>query len=175
MDAAAATLLMAAQRLQHGGALDRANYGRIVSQLREVTDQLTALEKRSGNQEARPVNYTAMLRDTAAMTSPLSEEIMVEGPAHDLHDLLCVLAEYALTAGHNPIDVRLEVNRKKNEAKEMCVTELVVHSSDIPDFLRRKLWEAVRIRRGEVSVIAEPERCRIEFKLPIERRRAAAA
>jgi hypothetical protein len=175
MYAAVATLEMNARRLQLGEKLDRSNYRRIVSQLREVTDELTALEKRGERQTPRSVNFAAMLRDTTATTLPLLEEIIVEGPAHDLRDLLCSLVAYARTVGRDPIDLRVEVKRKNSAAGEMCVTEFVVRSPDVPDFLQRKLWNAIRARHGEVSVVSEPERSRIGFRLPIAPRRAAQA
>jgi len=98
------------------------------------------------------------------------EYVMVQGPAHDLRDLVCSLAEYALTVARDPVDLRAQVMYTSNQGRGVCATELVIQSPDVPDFLRRKLWDAVRIRHGEVSVVLEPERCRVKFTLPIERR-----
>jgi hypothetical protein len=173
MQTAAATLLIAARQLQHGGAMGPPDYGRIASQLREVTDQLASLEQRAAGYETHPVNFAEMLRATGVTTAPLPEEMMVEGPANDLRDLLCVLVEYAGTVGHGAIGLRPEVKCKNSGPRQMCVTELTVRSSDVPDFLQRKLWEAAHRRRGEVSLISELQSCRIEFRLPIERRRMA--
>jgi hypothetical protein len=181
MYAAVATLQMAARQLQLGGGLDPSKYGRIVTQLREVTDQLTAVHRRAGNQKTDPVNFTEMLREAMATASPGSngiampvlEDVMVEGPANDLRDLLSSLFEYALTVGRDPIDLRTQVRQTGPQLRPVYATELVIQSPDVPDFLRRKLWDAVRVRRGEVCVISEPERCRVEFALPIERRSAA--
>ncbi len=107
------------------------------------------------------------------MQPPLGE-IMVEGPARDLRDLLCCLLEYALSVGRNPIDLRVAIKGMSSAARKVCATELVVQSRDVPDFLRRKLWETIRARRGEVSVVIEPECCRLGFTLPIERRQVSA-
>jgi len=185
MDAAVATLQMAARQLQLSGGLERCEYSRIMTRLREVTDELSAVERRTGKQKPDPVDFTVILRAALATASPLvdrhqsgfalslPEGIMVEGPSHDLRDLLCSLFEYALSVGRDPIDLRVEVGCRHSKGREMCATELAVESSDLPDFLRRKLWDAIRMRRGEVSITAEPARCRIGFTLPIERRRAA--
>jgi hypothetical protein len=87
-----------------------------------------------------------------------------------LHDLLSSLVEYARTVGRDPIELRAQVMHKSGDDRAMCLTELVIQSPDVPDFLRRKLWDSARTRRGEVSVISEPECCRVEFALPVERR-----
>lgn len=181
MYAAVATLQMAARQLQLSGELDRSKYSRIMAQLREVADELTAFERRTGKQKADPVNFTAMLREAVAIAGhdgngivmQLAEDVMVEGPANDLRDLVCCLVEYALSVGRGPADLRAQVKQTSNQLRAMCATELAIPSPDVPDFLRRRLWDAVRTRRGEVSVICEPEHCRIEFTLPIERRSAA--
>jgi hypothetical protein len=182
MHAAVATLQMAARQSQLDGGLDQSKYSRIMTQLRQVADQLTAVDQRAGKQKADPVNLTEMLRDALAAASPAvaqngvampePEEAMVEGPANDLRDLVSSLFEYALTVGPKPIDLRTQIKQTSPQPRAMYATELVIQSPDVPDFLRRKLWDAVRIRRGEVSVISEPDRCRIEFMLPVERRLA---
>ncbi len=185
MYAAVATLQMAARQLQLSGAADRSKYSRIMSQLREVTDELTALERRAGKQKADPVNITEMLRTAAAMAAPApdrdrkriaiqaAEDVIVEGPAHDLRDLICSMLEYAFTVGCDAVDLRVDTTRKCNELRDMCSIEMVIQSTDVPDFLRGKLWNTVRIRRGEVSIVSEAQRCRIGFTLPVERRLAA--
>jgi len=179
MYATVATLQMAAQRMQLSGELDQSKCRRIMSQLRQVADELIDSERRLGKQKANPVNFSAVMHDAAAgqdkrrIVMRLADEIMVEGPGHDLHDLLCSLFEHALTVGCEPIDARVEVKCVDNPVRDVCSTELCIQSPDLPDFLQRKLWDAVRARRGEVSLISEPERCRIGFTLPIERRRAA--
>lgn len=180
MHAAVATLQKAAQQLQRSDQLDRSKYGRIITQLRQVTDELNGFERRAAKQKADPVNFTQMLRAALTMASPtpgedgiVPEDVMVEGPANDLRDLVCGLAEYALTVGCDPVDLRTQIKCTRNAAQSMSTTELNFHCPDVPDFLQRKLWDAVRIRRGEVSVISEQKRCRIVFALPVERRLAA--
>jgi hypothetical protein len=55
----------------------------------------------------------------------------------------------------------------------MCVAELVVRAAEFPDFLLQNLWKVVRNRGGVVSTVSEPQKSRIRFTLPIERRQAA--
>jgi hypothetical protein len=186
MHAAVETLQMAARQMQLSGELERSTYSRIMTQLREVTDELTAVERRMEKREAGPVNFTEILRaavatappppdqDASGLVTQVPEGIMVEGPAHNLRDLLNSLVEYARTVGRDPIELRVHIKHGAGEVRTTCSTELIIQSPDVPDFLRRKLWDAARIRRGEVSVICEPECCRVEFTLPIERRQESA-
>jgi hypothetical protein len=181
MSAVVATLQRATQQLQLSESLERSDYSRITAQLRVVTAQLTAAERRTAKKTPAPVYFTGMLRVAAAPGSPAAEPdacaremlvpegIKVEGPAHDLHDLISGLVEYARTVGGEPIELRAQVEEESGDAGAVCAMELVVRSPDLPDFLRRKLWEAARARRGRVTVISEPECCRIEFTLPIVR------
>jgi hypothetical protein len=83
--------------------------------------------------------------------------------------------EYALTVARGPIDLHAEIKRESNNVRAVCATELLIQSSDVPDFLRRKLWDTIGKRRGEHSIILEPECCRVRFTLPIERRSAPAS
>jgi hypothetical protein len=183
MQTAVATLQRAARQLNISGGLDRSKCRRVIAQLREVTDELTAFERRGGKQKAEPVNFTQMLLDGLAAASPSAgsdrnsvavsgaEDTMVEGPANDLRDLLSSLFEYA---GRGPVEMCAQVKPMSHGLGAGYATELTIQSPDIPDFLRRKLWDAVRVRRGEVCVSSEPERCRIKFTLPVERRSATA-
>lgn len=180
MHAAVATLQRAARQMQLSGNLERSEYGRIVTQLRDVADTLAGFERRTGKQKAAPVDFSAMLHRAAAPASPsagecdatplVPEGVMVEGPAHDLQDLLAGLVDYARTTGGDAVELRAQIKYTNGETRAVCVTELVVHSPNVPDFLRRMLWEAASSRHGEVSVVCEPQLCRIEFILPIERR-----
>ena len=180
MYAAVAALQKAQRQLQLDGGRDPSKYGRIMTQLREVTDQLTAVHRRAANHKADPVNFTQLLREALATATAGNtgiaaagpEDVMVEGPANDLRDLLSSLFEYALTVGRDPIELHAHVRQEEPEPRAAYVTELVIQSPDVPDFLRRKLWDAVRARHGEVRVISEPQRCRIEFALPVDRRAA---
>jgi hypothetical protein len=184
MHAAVATLQKTARQLQLSGELEQSAYSRIMNQLREVTEQLSASERRRAKQKAGPVNFTALLRGALAsapatadahadgLAAAVPRDIWVVGPAHDLRDLLCSLIEYARAVGCDPIELRADI-QPNGSAGPVCATELIIQSPDLPDFLRRKLWDAVRIRRGEVSVVSELARCRIGFTLPIERRIAA--
>ena len=173
----------AARQLNTSG-LDRSKCRRIIAELREVTDELTAFERRGGKPKADPVNFAEMLLDGLAAASRSAgsdrnsvavsgaEDAMVEGPANDLRDLVSCLFEYA---GRGRIELCAEIKPISPGAGAGYATELIVQSPDLPDFLRRKLWDAVRARRGEVCVSSEPERCRIQFTLPVECRSAAAA
>jgi len=181
MQTTVATLQRAARQLNTSG-LDRSKCRRIIAELREVTDELTAFERRGGKQKADPVNFAEMLLDALAAASLSAgddsvavsgaADAVVEGPANDLRDLVSCLFEYA---GRGRIELRAHVKPMSPGPGAGYATELTVQSPDIPDFLRRKLWDAVRARRGEVCVSSEPERCRIQFTLPVERRSAAAA
>jgi hypothetical protein len=185
MNAAVATLQMAAQQQHLSGELERTEYSRIVAQLREVAKDLSAFERRTGQLTAAPVDFTEMVRVAVAAASPpanqddggratlMPEGIMVEGPAHDLRDLLDCLTEYAFSMGAHPAGVRVEIKRQESRGRDACMIELFVQSPDVPDFLRRKLWDTVSKRRGEVSIVSEPTCCRIGFTLPIERRQTA--
>jgi hypothetical protein len=84
--------------------------------------------------------------------------------------MVCGLIEYAFTFARDPIVLRTDIKYPGNQARAVCSTELAIQSSDVPDFLRHKLWEVVRSRGGEVSVVSEPECCRVVFTLPVERR-----
>jgi len=184
MHPAVATLEMAARQLQLSGELERSEFGRIMLQLRSVADGLSTVERRIAKQKAASVNFAALLRSAIAPTDPAcrqdddarlpKQEMTVEGPAHDLRDLLCSLVEYARAVGTEPLEWRAHIKQDIGATRAKCTTELVVQSPDLPDFLRRKLWDAARIRGGEVSVISEPTLCRIEFTIPIDRREAAA-
>jgi hypothetical protein len=180
MDGAVATLQMAARELQLADAADRSRYAGIVSQLRAVAEQLTALERRTGAQKAAAINFAAMLRDAATSAAATAEragqriavqlpdEAMVEGPAHDLRNLIGGMVEYAVTVGCDAITLNIDGDNARG--RNTCVTEFTVRSRDVPDFLQRNLWNAVSVRRGEVSIVCEAQSSRIRFKLPIERR-----
>jgi hypothetical protein len=178
MHAAVSDLKMAAQRLRLSGELDVPNYTRMMTQLREFGEQLATFERRAGTQNVEPVNLTELIRKVAGpvttvhagneIATGLSEPFIVEGPTEDLRDLLSCLVEFARGVGPDPIDLRLELQCDENRQK--CLIGLVIRSSDVPDFLRRKLWDAARARRGEVSITTEPDRGRIAFVLPLERR-----
>ena len=183
MHTAITALQTAARRLQLFGGLEQSQCSQIMTQLREVADQLHALERRRGEEKADPVNFTDLVRRAlgaasvpaagrAARTAILQvpEDVIVEGPAHDLRDLVCSLIEYAFTVTRNSIELRADIRYTGNQARAVCSTELTLQSSDVPDFLRQKLWEVVRVRRGEVSVVSEAECCRVIFTLPVERR-----
>lgn len=182
MDAAIATLQMAARQLQISGSLEQSSFSRIMTQLRTVTDELAAFRGRAGHQQGDPIDFTAMLREAAVTANQggsgfpveVSDGLVVQGPADGLRDLLCCLLEYAVTVGGDRIELRAAIKQTGSQDRAMCATELLIPPTDVPDFLRRKLWDAVRVRRGEMRVASGPDRCRIEFTLPIERRLAAA-
>jgi hypothetical protein len=95
MHAAITALETAARQLQLSGGLEQSQYSQIVAQLREVSDQLNALERRKAEENAAPVNFTDLVRralgaaaipagqtaSTVVVQAP--EDVMVKGPAHD--------------------------------------------------------------------------------------------
>jgi hypothetical protein len=176
MHPAVATLQQAARRLQHSGNMDSSKYTWMMSQLRGVTAELDASERRARDQKTDPVNITELLHEVlakAGVAMQLPNEIMVAGPTQSLRDLFGCLIEVALGAQPNSLDLRAAAGRRKDKARETFTIELAIQSPDVPDFLRRKLWEAARARGGEVSIVSELDCCRIGFSLPIERRLAA--
>jgi hypothetical protein len=172
----------AARQLRLSGGLEQSQYSQIVAQLREVSDQLNALERRKAEEKASPVNFTDLVRHAlragsvpagqAARTAivQVPEDVMVKGPAHDLRDTVCSLIEYVLTVARDPIKLHADIRYIGHQARAVCSTELTIQSPDVPDFLRQKLWEVVGRRRGEVSIVCAPECCRVVFTLPVERR-----
>ncbi len=176
MHAAVATLQQAARRLQHSGNLDPSKYTWMMSQLRGVTAELDASERRARDQKTDPVDITELLREVlakAGIAMELPDNTIVAGPAQGLRDLLGCLIEVALGARPNSLDLRVETGGEKDKAQKTFTIELAIQSPDVPDFLRRKLWEAAQARGGEVSIVSEPDSCRIRFSLPTERRLAA--
>jgi hypothetical protein len=176
MHPAVATLQQAARRLQHSGNMDASKYAWMMSQLRGVTAELDASERKARNQKTDPVDITELLHEVlakAGIAMQLPDTIMVAGPDQSLSDLLACLIEVALGAQPNSLQLHVEAGRKCGKARETFTIELAIQSPDVPDFLRRKLWEAARVRCGEVSIVAELDCCWIRFSLPIERRLAA--
>ena len=180
MHAAAAKLQTAAQRLI-SGVTERSDYTQIISQLRAVANELAALERRAGQGKADPVHLTAMLWDAAAKASSASgqsgitvaavEGITVEGPAADLQELISSLLEFALGMARDTVEIRADSAFIGSRAA--CALKLVVRCADMPDFLRRKLWDVAHRRRGQVSIVSEADRCRVTLTLPLERRLVA--
>jgi len=180
MHAAAATLQTAAQRLI-SGVTERSDYTQIIAQLRAVANELAAQERRAAPGKADPVDLTAMLCDAAAKASSAAgqsaitvvaaEEITVEGPATDLHELISSLVEFALGTTRAASEIRID--KACIGSRAAGALELAVGTADLPDFLRRKLWEVAHRRRGQVSIVSEANRCRLTLTLPLERRSAA--
>jgi hypothetical protein len=180
MDAAVATLRTAARELQVASLADKPTYARIVTQLRRVAEQLNAAERRAGQEAAEPVDFAVIWRDALtttalvgaghAVTLRLPDHVMVKGPASDLRALVRGMVEYAFTTGCESIEMRVE---NSGAARQVCVTELAVRTREFPDFLQQNLWKVVRSRSGEVSTVSEPQKTRIRFMLPMERRHGA--
>lgn len=181
MHPAIAMLQTTAQALEVSGGLDQSTCSRLMGQLQRITEELVAVERRAGKQKADPVDFTAILRDALATASygvdeehgagkKIPEDVYVEGPSHDLRDLMGSLIEYARSVGPDPVDLRTQVNYTSDQNRAVCMTELAVGTANVPDFLQRKLWETIRARRGVISVISGPQGCCIRFSLPIERR-----
>lgn len=183
MDGAVATLRTAARELQVASLADKPTYTRIVAQLRRVAEQLNAAERRASQEAVDPVDFAAIWRDalpTSALvagagqpvTLHLPDHVMVKGPASELRALVRAMVEYAFTLGCDAIELRAD---GRGPARQTCITELVVRAREFPDFLQQNLWKVVRGRGGEVSTVSEPEKLRIRFTLPIERRGAVAS
>jgi hypothetical protein len=66
MHPAVATLQQAARRLQHSGNMDASKYAWMMSQLRGVTAELDASERKARNQKTDPVDITELLREVLA-------------------------------------------------------------------------------------------------------------
>jgi hypothetical protein len=176
MHPAIATLQQAARRLQHSGNMDPSKYAWMMSQLRGVTAELDASERKARNQTSDPVDITELLHEVlakAGVVMQLPNNTMVAGPAQSLRDLLSCLIEVALGARPNSLRLHARTGRKHEKDRETFTIELTIQSLDVPDFLRRKLWEAARTRGGEVSIVSESDCCRIGFSLPVERRLTA--
>jgi hypothetical protein len=177
MQGAIATLELAARSLQRAEGLDRSKYGHVMAQLRQVMDKLAAAERRTGNSKAGPVDFTQMLRDAAATASDqeredilerIPESVFVEGPADDLRQLICSLVQYSRAVRR--VDLRAQINHGNGKCGATCTTELAIQPpGEVPDFLRRRMWDAARIRSGEVFVTSTREGYRIGMVLPIER------
>ncbi len=182
MDGAVATLRMAARELQVASSADKPTYTRIVAQLRRVAEQLNAAERRASQEAAEPVDFAMIWRDTLTATAlvagagqpvtlHLPDHVMVKGPAAELRALVRGMVEHAFTIGCDAIELRVD---DRGSARQTCVTEIVVRAREFPDFLQQNVWKVVRSRGGEVSTVSEPQKSRIRFTLPIERRQAAA-
>jgi len=180
MNAAIKTLRTGARQLRLAGELDPDKFAWAMTQLRTVANELAACERRASKEEVIPVDITALLsrvlgppasgqRDDR-IAPPSAGNVMVRGPLHDLQDLLNGLIEYARSVYTGPMDLRTSVRRGGCKVGDMFTIELAVRSLEIPDFVRRKLWDAASIRGGEVSVVSEPDRCWIRLTLPTERR-----
>jgi hypothetical protein len=174
MYTAIATLQRAVQQRLLAGVLNRVKYVQVTSQLREIADKL--FPERRSNGEADPVNFADILRSVVGARQKSDvlleapEGVLVDGPEHDLRELVDNLTEFARSARTEPVELRASVSYGNDQDRGKCVTELVIEAPDVPDLLRRKLWNVISVRRGQVSIACEAHRCRVEFSLPIERR-----
>jgi hypothetical protein len=174
MDAAVNTLQMVAQQLRRSGEVEPSRYAWMLSQLRGVLDELNASERRKDKLKVASANLTDLLHEVMALrldcqsddggALELPDKIMVEGPVQDLRDLLCCLTAFA------PNNLRAEIERESDEVRQTVTIEFLIQLPDLPDFLRRKLWDTARVRRGKVSIISQQDCCRVRFTLPTERR-----
>ena len=154
-----------------------------MAQLRDVNNELDAVARPDGSREADAVDFTLMLReavdaagqDADGIVVHLMQDAIVAGPAGDLRELMCCLLDFALAVGRGRAALHTRIKEAGSQAGPVCTAELTIFSSDVPDFLRRRLWDAVRARRGEVSIISEPDCSRVEFTLPIKRCTSPAA
>jgi hypothetical protein len=185
MSTAVTNLEMALSQLRSRRTTDRPEYAPIVSGLLRITDQLTAIERRDSTVDTAPVNLALVLREAlmaAAATIAeanrlsnirLAREAWVPGPAKDLRDLVTALVEYALTVGCTEVAFQSGDNHEDPGANDRCSIRFELKSSEIPEFLRQKLWHVASSRHGEVSTVTEANRSRISIALPLERRRMA--
>jgi hypothetical protein len=175
MHTAIATLQRVVQQRLLAGMLNRAKYVQVTSQLREIADELFP-ERRSNGEKSDPVNFADILhsvvgaRQKSDVLLEAPEGVLVDGPEHDLRELIDNLTEFARNTRTEPVELRASVSYGNDQDHAKCVTELVIQAPDVPDFLRRKLWNVITVRRGQVSIECEAHRCRVEFSLPIERR-----
>jgi hypothetical protein len=185
MSTAVTNLEIALRQLQSRRTTDRPEYAPIVSGLLRITDQLTAIERRNSTVDTAPVNLTLLLREALTASAAtiaedkrlsnirLPREAWVPGPAKDLRDLVAALVEYALTVGCSEVALQSGDSLEHPGANDRCSIRLELQSSDIPEFLRQKLWHVVSRRHGEVSIVTEADRSLIGIALPLERRRMA--
>jgi hypothetical protein len=125
MHAAIATLQKAARQLELSGDMDRSRCSRIMAQLRDVNNELDAVERRRGHREAGAVDFTAMLREAVAAAGQgadgiavqLTEEATVAGPAGDLRELVFCLLDYALAVGRGRTTLRTHIKHAEKQAR----------------------------------------------------------
>jgi hypothetical protein len=185
MSTAVANLEMALRQLRSRRTTDRPEYAPIVSGLVRITDQLTAIERRDGTVDTAPVNLALLLREvlTASVATTgedkrlsnirLARDAWVPGPAKDLRDFVAALVEYALTVGCTEVALQSGDSHEDPGANDRCSIGVELKSSEIPEFLRQKLWHVASRRHGEVSTVTEANRSRVGIALPLERRRMA--
>jgi hypothetical protein len=171
MEAAIATLQTVARQIRLAGNLEPAKHRRIMAKLREVADELSDVERHAAIETPDPVDFAELLRSAGGLVVRAPESVMIAGPARDLRDLVSSLSEYALSVGHDELELRAQVKYMGCQSRAVCATELQIATPALPDFLQRKLWQTVHARRGEVSIVTKQDCCRVEFVLPIERRK----
>lgn len=148
---------------------------------RENTDCCWAtVERRVSGGKHPPVDFADIVRAGVAKTLrvpdpdklvlEIPESVLVQGPADDLVELFASLLEYGHTVGPEPIRLRTQINYTFDELRPTCTTELLVGPSEVPDFLKRKIWNTVRARRGEATIAPAVFGHRISFTLPVDRR-----
>lgn len=176
----AATATIDAHMLRTTGRLEKAEYRSVLQQLRYVTERLNVIERRLEKEERDPVELAKIIDDAVSRAvQPLTtsgpvvevpQDILVQGPAKDLREMISALVDHACSSGARSVAIRAQVLYSADQARPMCATEIGVQSKDFPDFLRRRLWDTIHERRGELSVSSELSGYRITFTLPVERR-----
>jgi hypothetical protein len=159
---------------------DNYEYKAILGQLRQITKRLALVERRESEENCAPVDFSRIVRDGCAKATltpsadtlivQIPESVLVEGPGDDLVELIGCLIEYGYTGGPEPVRLSAQINYPENEVRPTCTTEMLLPTSEVPEFLRRKVWDTVRARRGEVTIAAAPRGSRISFTFPVERR-----
>lgn len=159
--------------------VDDCEYTALIGQQRQFAHGLAIFERRGAREKYAPVGLERIVKDGAgkALRTPdadklvlqLPESVFVEGPADDLIELIACLVEYG-HSGPKPIRLSAQINYTGDEQRPTCTTELLLPSGEVPEFLRRKVFDTVRARQGEVTIAGTASGHRISFTLPVERR-----
>jgi hypothetical protein len=180
MQTAIVILQTAARQRSLAGEIGRPTYGRLITQGREIAAEIDPSQNRQTAGGCDPVNYAEILRNAQASITAreniagqqvlVPDGVLVEGPAHDLREAIHHLLEFASSTGVAPTELGIYISYPSDQRRGKCVTEMVMYSPGLPDFLQQTLWNMVRRRHGEMSIISEAQCCRIKFSLPVERR-----
>jgi signal transduction histidine kinase len=145
------------QTAKLGGALDWPAIERDLAQLERAIAQILDLARkehkgRAGEPDDRqPVNLARILRETAAQLLPLAErmnrtveieapdQLVVEGSADDLRDMLRNLIENALEHGRGT--VRGAAERSARDGQDYVIVTIADEGAGIPETLHEAVFE----------------------------------